>query len=404
MELVDDDVETMIALYCGNGSDKNSPIHLFAELAGMEQNEDLTAYGEEHATEEPRVVAPISYVDSESTIRGIDIDLNLTPDIDVVGDDGYDNSDHCDEEVDSDSDPDVDDVLYDIDDEDVNDDGNINASSVGNQMRRIMIHNNPGPHMSLIDPNEAHEAEFPEYPEILPAHRLAINSNHEELLMWEIRKFVGPHTCTSIHMTEDHGKLDSKTICTFIMPMVKDMPTIKVSVLIAEMQARFQYRVSYRKAWIAKQMAMEQLYRDFDASYNELQGWIAAMREYRTSWSHIFFAKEWLDLKVTWKVKRTHLSNSDWHQVNQIEAGYVFVEDVRDTMVANRQMARSINVEIYSRRHETFRVTETIGRRPGIPPRSYGVDLRNRRLAGHNRRKCPQRNYHIGQSSRSSKN
>ncbi|PPR87825.1 hypothetical protein GOBAR_AA32867 [Gossypium barbadense] len=156
MELVDDeDVETMIALYSGNGSDKNSPIHLFAELAGIEQNEDLTAYGEEHATEEPCVVAPISYVDSESTIRGIDIDLNVTPDIDVVGDDGCDNSDHCDEEVDSDSDPDVDD-------------------------------------------------------------------------MWEIRKFVGPHTCTSIRMTEDHGKLDSKTICTFIMPMVKDMPTIKV--------------------------------------------------------------------------------------------------------------------------------------------------------------------------------
>ncbi|XP_017637631.1 uncharacterized protein LOC108479494 [Gossypium arboreum] len=195
-------------------------------------------------------------------------------------------------------------------------------------------------------------------------------------------------------------------------------------------------------------------------------------------------------------------------QVNQIEAGYVFVEDVRDTMVANRQMARSINVEIYSRSHETFRVTETISRRPGIPPRSYGVDLRNRRcdcrrfqtlhypcahvmaacakvnlnveqfvddvytlermlrvwenefpvlpdlstwevlpstfelvpdrglrrsprgrpqsfkihnemdireksdgkrcglyrLAGHNRRKCPQRNYHIGQSSRSGRN
>ncbi|XP_052876310.1 uncharacterized protein LOC108462316 [Gossypium arboreum] len=66
-------------------------------------------------------------------------------------------------------------------------------------------------------------------------------------------------------------------------------------------------------------------------------------------------------------------------QVNQIEAGHVFVEYVRDAMVANRRMARSMNVEVYSRRNETFRVTETIGRRPGIPPRSYGVDLRNRR-------------------------
>ncbi|XP_012483110.1 uncharacterized protein LOC105797728 [Gossypium raimondii] len=37
-----------------------------------------------------------------------------------------------------------------------------------------------------------------------------------------------------------------------------------------------------------------------------------------------------------------------------------------------------MNVEIYSRRLETFRVTETISRRLGIPTRSYGVDLRNR--------------------------
>ncbi|KAK5783008.1 hypothetical protein PVK06_037515 [Gossypium arboreum] len=286
------------------------------------------------------MVAPISYVDSESTIHGIDIDLNVTLDMDVVGNDGYDSSGPCYQEVDNDSDPDVDDVPNDIDDEDVNDDGNINASSVGNQMRRIVIHNNPGPHMSLIDPDAAHVAEFPEYLKILPTHRLAINSDPEELFigqrfeskeecvfaikrysmnisvdykvtvskptlyirecwksaegcnwrvraafiqnsqMWEIRKFVGPHTCTSTRMTEDHRKLDSKTICTCIMPMVKDMPTIKVSVLIVEIQARFQYRVSYQKAWIAKQMAMEQLYGDFDASYNELQGWIAAMREY----------------------------------------------------------------------------------------------------------------------------
>ncbi|XP_052887983.1 uncharacterized protein LOC108468713 [Gossypium arboreum] len=343
------------------------------------------------------------------------------------------------------------------------------------------------------------------------------------------------------------------------------MPTIKVSVLIAEIQAQFQYRVSYRKAWIAKQMAMEQLYGNFDASYNELQGWIAAMREYipetvielqtrpyygpdeqrqpgkrifqRMFWTfdpcvrafphckpfvqvdgtwlygkytqilliaiaqdgnrnvlpiafaivdkenmesweffltnlrryvisndniciisdrgkgliaairrsayelepHIFRQRmtrlesdmegqtntsfrQWLGSMEPWQwaqsfdegfrygqmttnlveginavlLKTRHLPISSvfsatfyrlatlmprmgQQQVNQIEAGHVFVEHVRDAIVANRRMARSINVEVYSRRNETFRVTETIGRRPGIPPRSYGVDLRNRR-------------------------
>ncbi|PPD88196.1 hypothetical protein GOBAR_DD14868 [Gossypium barbadense] len=106
--------------------------HLFAELIGVEPTKDLTALGKEYRAQESCMVAPISYVDNQSTMRGIGIDLNVAPSIDVVGDDGYDNSDHCDHEVDSDSDPDVDEVLDDIDDEDANHDGNINASSVGN--------------------------------------------------------------------------------------------------------------------------------------------------------------------------------------------------------------------------------------------------------------------------------
>ncbi|KAK5832074.1 hypothetical protein PVK06_015874 [Gossypium arboreum] len=467
IEVVDDeDVETMVALYCGTQSNQNAPIQLFAELAGIEATEDPTSLGEEDRAQEPCMVVPIS---------------------------------------------------------------NVNASSVGNQIRRIAIHNNLGVYMSRIDLDAAHAAEFSKYPEILPAHRIAVYSDSEELFvgqrfkskeecvfaikrysmnisvdykvvtskstlyigecwrsaegcnwriraafiqkwqMWKIRKFVGPHTCTSTRMTEDHRKLDSKTICTCIMPMVKDMPTIKISLLIAEMQARFQYRVSYRKAWIAKQIAMEQLYGDFDASYNELQGWIAAMREYvsgtvielqtrpyygpddqlqsgkrifhRMFWTfdpvcahfptasrlsyelepHIFRQRmtrlesdmegqkntsfrQWLGIMepsqwtqsfdegfrygqmttnlveginaVLLKIRHLPISSvfsatfyrlatlmprMSQQQVNQMEAGHVFVEDVRDVIAANRRMARSMTVEVYSRHTETFRATETIG-------------------------------------------
>ncbi|PPD78044.1 hypothetical protein GOBAR_DD25045 [Gossypium barbadense] len=169
MELVDDeDVETMIALYCGNRSDQNAPTHLFTELAGVEPNEDLTAYGEEHGAQELCMVAPISYVDSESTIRGIDTDLNVAHDIDLVN---------------SDSDPDVNEIPNDIDDEYVNDDENINASLVVNQIRHIVIHNNLEPHMSLIDLDATHIVEFSEYPEILPAHWLAVNFDPKELFV-----------------------------------------------------------------------------------------------------------------------------------------------------------------------------------------------------------------------------
>ncbi|KAL1172171.1 hypothetical protein V6Z11_A05G331900 [Gossypium hirsutum] len=61
-----------------------------------------------------------------------------------------------------------------------------------------------------------------------------------------------------------------------------------------------------------------------------------------------------------------------------MEAGHVFVKYVRDAMVVNCRIARSMNVKVYSRRFETFQVTETIDHRPDIPPRSYEVDLQNR--------------------------
>ncbi|PPD94541.1 hypothetical protein GOBAR_DD08410 [Gossypium barbadense] len=182
MELVDDeDVETMVALYCGTQSNKNVPIQLFAELAGVEATEDPTPLGEEDGFEAPCMMVPVSYVNSQSTIHEINIDLNAATETDVISDDVYYSSDPVDYELDSESDPDADEVPDDIDDEGVNEDGNVNVSSVGNQIRRIVIHNNPGAHMSRIDPHVARATEFPEYPEIPHANRMGIYSDPDEL-------------------------------------------------------------------------------------------------------------------------------------------------------------------------------------------------------------------------------
>ncbi|PPR93552.1 hypothetical protein GOBAR_AA27128 [Gossypium barbadense] len=203
----------MVALYCGTRSNQNTPIQLFAELAGVEATEDLTPLGEEDGAQESCMVVLISYV-GQTTIHGIDIDLNAASETDVVGDNVYHSSDPSDHEVDSESDTDVDKVPDDIDDECVNEDGNVNASSAGNQIRRIVIQNNPRAHLSWIDPDAAHATGFSKYPKILPAHRTTVYFDPKEL-------FVGQ---------------------------------------------RFENGNGANE--------------DFDASYNELQGWIATIREY----------------------------------------------------------------------------------------------------------------------------
>ncbi|PPD71493.1 hypothetical protein GOBAR_DD31612 [Gossypium barbadense] len=49
-----------------------------------------------------------------------------------------------------------------------------------------------------------------------------------------IQKLEEPHTCTSARMTQDHHKLDAKTIYNYTMSVVKDMRTIQESIIIVE--------------------------------------------------------------------------------------------------------------------------------------------------------------------------
>ncbi|RYR12151.1 hypothetical protein Ahy_B04g069691 [Arachis hypogaea] len=45
---------------------------------------------------------------------------------------------------------------------------------------------------------------------------------------WEIRRYNGSHTCTMSTISQDHSKLDSKTVAEAIKPLVEVDPSIKV--------------------------------------------------------------------------------------------------------------------------------------------------------------------------------
>ncbi|XP_057759746.1 uncharacterized protein LOC130980121 [Arachis stenosperma] len=74
---------------------------------------------------------------------------------------------------------------------------------------------------------------------------------------WVVRRYNGSHTCTTATISQDHSKLDSITIAEAIKPLVEVDPSLKVKSVIAEVQSKFNYTVSYRKAWLAKQRAVE---------------------------------------------------------------------------------------------------------------------------------------------------
>ncbi|XP_016185989.1 uncharacterized protein LOC107627677 [Arachis ipaensis] len=78
-------------------------------------------------------------------------------------------------------------------------------------------------------------------------------------------------------ISQDHAKLDSDTITDAIIPLVEANPSIKVKSAIAEVQGRFNYTVSYRKAWLAKQKAVAKIFGDWEVSYQTLPVWLKAM-------------------------------------------------------------------------------------------------------------------------------
>ncbi|RYQ89323.1 hypothetical protein Ahy_B09g096028 isoform F [Arachis hypogaea] len=92
-----------------------------------------------------------------------------------------------------------------------------------------------------------------------------------------IRRYNGSHTCTRATISQDHSKLDSITIAEAIKPLVEADPSIKVKSVIAEVQSKFNYTVSYRKAWLAKQRAVEKIFGGWEASYEALPIWMEAM-------------------------------------------------------------------------------------------------------------------------------
>ncbi|OIW03671.1 hypothetical protein TanjilG_30735 [Lupinus angustifolius] len=72
-------------------------------------------------------------------------------------------------------------------------------------------------------------------------------------------------------VSQDHSKLNSSFILDLIVNLVSANPSISVKAVVKEVVSHFDYTVTYRKAWTAKQMAYNEL-------YNELPRWMNALQ------------------------------------------------------------------------------------------------------------------------------
>ncbi|PPD83256.1 hypothetical protein GOBAR_DD19810 [Gossypium barbadense] len=134
MELLDnDDLGNMISIYCSTRNVNPQAVKLFAQLVDLEPIQNVT---------------PISQHHSE--------DFN---------------------------DSDLDKVPNNIDNEGTEEGEDVHPLSIENPSRDIVIWSNLGDHMMSIDPDTILALEFPEYPDIIHAYRLATYSELEGLFV-----------------------------------------------------------------------------------------------------------------------------------------------------------------------------------------------------------------------------
>jgi len=67
----------------------------------------------------------------------------------------------------------------------------------------------------------------------------------------------GPHTCTMPTISQDHSKMDSKLVGKNILAMVEENEQLTIPTFIAFVRQEFRYTITYCKAWLAKQWALE---------------------------------------------------------------------------------------------------------------------------------------------------
>ncbi|RYQ83984.1 hypothetical protein Ahy_B10g102875 [Arachis hypogaea] len=224
---------------------------------------------------------------------------------------------------------------------------------------------------------------------------------------WKIRRYNGSQTCTRSSISQDHSKLDSKTVAEEIKPLVEVDPSIKVKSVIAEVQSKFNYTISYRKAWLAKQKAVESIFGGWEASYEALPIWFEAMCHKEPS-AVVHFetmpAYQGDDLVPDIRVDGTHLyekykgcllvaiSQDGNNNIVPIafaiveeetyEAWYFFLSNLRQHVVTRD------GVGLISDRHNSIRSTIARSNEAWSPPRAFHIEpsisLQSTRVALHN--------------------
>ena len=115
---------------------------------------------------------------------------------------------------------------------------------------------------------------------------------------WKITKVVGPHTCAEHELTMKHRQLTSTLIGKRLMGILQSEPNMKVRTIMRIVENVFDgYKITYGKAWRAKQCVWKMIYGDWESGYKQLPVLLYAMKAVNPSMHYEYIPKPnaWID-------------------------------------------------------------------------------------------------------------
>ncbi|XP_021740852.1 uncharacterized protein LOC110707150 [Chenopodium quinoa] len=93
--------------------------------------------------------------------------------------------------------------------------------------------------------------------------------------------YKGPHreTCVTEVLSTDHAHLDSSIISNFVKSFVQKDPCLKVEFIQELISKHFQFDVTYRRAWYAREKAIAEVFGDWESSYGRLPHFMEALKQ-----------------------------------------------------------------------------------------------------------------------------
>ncbi|XP_057247563.1 uncharacterized protein LOC130589930 [Beta vulgaris subsp. vulgaris] len=89
---------------------------------------------------------------------------------------------------------------------------------------------------------------------------------------FKIVRYVGPHAsnCLGDITCGDHPLISSDFVADLIEDFIRTDPSFKVQSILTFVKNQYQFSITYKRAWLAKQKAISNIFGDWDKSYQEL--------------------------------------------------------------------------------------------------------------------------------------